>query len=210
MVDAVAAPANYDEFARNWGGYVLGFVRKLNVPWQEADDVAQEILLALIQADILKQFNPGHAEMHDGEMYGTKFKAFLNRHVYVRVLGRRDALRRRRQREALIMDREVSPGSETTWADLLLGTTDPEFVFESPMELTTRLRQRLEAVPRRSSRDKCDLPVVFDCILQGVAETGEVDYAVIEQKFGISTTAARGWVRMLRDHLATCMEAEDR
>lgn len=211
VVTGVRAPESYDQFAQEWSGYVLGFVRKLGVPWQEAPDVAQDILVSLLQSDILAQFDPKHVVEHDGTWYDTKFKAFLNRGVETRVRGKRDALARRRKREALIMDRPVSPGSESTWADLLLGAEDDLSLvnLDSVDQLTVRLRKFLEAVPRRSSRDRCDLPAVFDCILEGVAESGEVDYEVVQKKFNISTTAARAWVRRLRECLAPVLAEEE-
>ena len=60
-------PSNMDELARHYYGFIIGMVRKLGIPDQEAQDSAQYILERLEKTGAIGQFDPGHLTEHQGK-----------------------------------------------------------------------------------------------------------------------------------------------
>ena len=82
-------PSNMDELARHYYGFIVGMVRKLGIPDQEAQDSAQYILERLEKTGALAQFDPGHLTEHQGRQVKTRFSTFLGAKVMRYCMGER-------------------------------------------------------------------------------------------------------------------------
>jgi hypothetical protein len=201
------APSSFDELYKRYFEYTVRFVIKLGIRPDDAEDTAQDILLRLYERDMLAMYDPGVRVTHDAKVYVTRFQAFLNAFIVTYVRGKRDAHARLRRRELLIMDKTLDGDTATTWGELFGERFDADFTEDTDPTGTyiRSIRARLELEPPPRGRDLCDLPRVFDIVLQGIWLCGDVDYTLIEQAFGISSTAARSWVRLLKERLGVIM-----
>lgn len=200
-------PVDFEALYKRYYEYTVRFVIKLGVRPDDAEDTAQDILVRLLERDMLSMYDPGVTVKHDAKVYVTRFQAFLNAFVVTYVRGKRDALQRHRRRELLIMDKKLDGDTATTWGELFGEQCDGEFIEDTDPAGTyiRSIKDRLILEPRRSKRDQCDLPTVFELVLEGIWLGGEVDYTLIEEHFGISSTAARSWVKLLKKRLGPIM-----
>jgi DNA-directed RNA polymerase specialized sigma24 family protein len=194
-----ATPASYEELFAMYGDYVAGLVRKQLGPAgaQDAEDVAQEILLAEFRQGVLEMYNPEHTVTHQGTVKKCTFRAFLSARVVTRCMGFRDKISRRTGRELLIADGAVDE-SGTRWIELFGGAAWDDYSELDAGEFIARMRSYLATVPRRSVLDKCDLVALFDELVAQVRETGEVTVARTGSRFGVSDATITAWLTRLR------------
>jgi hypothetical protein len=192
-------PADMDELARVYRDYILGMVRKCGIPDQEAQDAVQYILLQLGKTDVIGQFDPEHVTEYHGRPVKTRFSTFLGAKVLLYCRGERGRIGRRASHELQILDRPADGGDGPLTALLgSLGAACDDYSALEAGEFVAQMRERLAAIPPRSSRDTCDLAALFDEIVHEIAESGEFSYAGIQARFGISGTTAGAWLSRLR------------
>jgi DNA-directed RNA polymerase specialized sigma24 family protein len=200
-VDVMSAPADYSAFFLQYYKYVISLVRQQGITPESAEDVACDILVRFYERDFLPKFDPGYKVVYKGEIRPARFKSFLNAFVMAYVRNHRDRQARVRRRELLICDMPLG-GTETTWIEVFGGVESPNFgeAWEEHL-LVTRLRARLQEVPRRSKLDRCDLVKVFDLVVDQVREGGEISYPELSAALGISSTATHSWVKWLKENI---------
>jgi hypothetical protein len=197
-----AVPASDEEFLRQYRGYVVQLVRTQGIPAQDAEDVADDILLAELQAKnragepvgILALYDPEHQAEHYGVSKRVSFKAFLSARVVLRCRGRRDAVQRRAYREI-----PASGSDARDWAEVFGLAAWDDYSNLDAEEFVARMRQHLARMPRRSPSDSCDLVALFDELVIQARETGYVSNAAVRVKFGIGDTTATAWINRLRE-----------
>jgi hypothetical protein len=190
-------PSSPEEFIRDYRDYVVSLVKRFGIPAQEAEDVANDILLRQLQLDILHMYNPDHAVTHQGVTKKVTFRAFLSARVSLYCRGKRDVLQRRAGRELLICDTAVDE-SGTSWLDVFGGAEWDDYSHLDAEEFLTRMRSHLARVPRRSLADSCDLVALFDELVREVRENGGISTDAVRTRFGISDTTATAWIGRLR------------
>jgi DNA-directed RNA polymerase specialized sigma24 family protein len=195
-------PSDMGELAANYYDLILGMVRKAGIPDQDAPDSAQYILERLARTDVIGQFDPEHVTVHQGKAVRTRFSTFLGAKVLLYCRGERGRLGRRASHELQILDAPSADGDPLAG---LLGSACDDYSRLDAAEFTARMRERLAAVPPRSSRDTCDLVALFDELVAEVAETGGYSYAGIQARFGISGTTAGAWLSRLRAVLGSAL-----
>jgi hypothetical protein len=205
VATATAVPRSNDEFVEIYRDYVVGLVRKLGVPSQEAEDVANNILLAELQAKnkagetvgILALFNPEHTVTVKGRQQSTTFRAFLSARVALRVRGQSETLRRRAGRELLIADKAVDD-TGTTWLDLFGPAASDDYSQVEDGEWLSRVRDHLARMPRPGAADSCDLLGLFDELVSEIRSEGRISALAVRRHLGISTPALTSGMQRLR------------
>lgn len=206
--DAFTAPESDDELVRQYLSYVTGLVRKLGIPAQDVDDVAQHIMIAELQAGVRVMYNPQYTVKHGGQVKRVSFRSFLSHRVSLRVRGQRDAINRRNRREPLLCDNPVDE-SGTTWVELFGGSAHwDSYPDLDTAEFISRMRDYLATVPRISAEDSCDLVALFDELVRQVHETGEVTAEGVQERFGVPDVVADAWLARLRQTMAGVGDTE--
>jgi hypothetical protein len=204
VATVTAVPGSDEEFVELYRDYIVGLVRKLGVPSQEADDVANDVILAELQArnregervGILALFRPDHTVEVQGKQKTATFRAFLSARVELRVRGRREALTRRAGRELLIADKAVD-GSGTTWMDLFGPSAEDDYSRVENEEWLAQVRDRLARVPRPDPSDSCDLLGLFDELMSVIRSDGKITGRAVQSRLGISAPVlSRGMDRL--------------
>jgi hypothetical protein len=191
-------PADYDELFELYGDYVAGLVRRQGFPPQEAEDVAQEILLAEFRSGVLEMYDPEHTVEHQGTLKKCTFRAFLSARVVLRCKGQRDKIARRASRELLLCDGAVDD-SGTKWIELFGGAQWDDYSQLDASEFVTRMRSYLARVPRRSALDNCDLVALFDELVSQVRDNGEITACRVADRFGVTDATIGAWIGRLRE-----------
>lgn len=191
-----AVPTSPDELVSWYRDYVVGLVQRCGIPAQDAEDVANDILLRELEVNILGMYNPEHESEHQGIKRKVTFKAFLSARVALRCRGKRDAINRRTAREPLLCDSSAEDGAR--WIDIFGGADWDDYSALTEQEFLGRMRAHLARVPRRSEQDSCDLVALFDELVREVREEGEVTTASVRERFSVSDTTACAWIARLR------------
>ena len=211
MLDSVsAAPANAEEFIRQYRGYVIGLVRRAGIATQDAEDVADEILLAELTAKnhekeevgILALYDPDFTAEHQGVRQRVSFRAFLSNRVMLRVRGKGDSIRRRTAREPLLCDAQVEDG--VPWIEVFGGQCWDDYPDLDAAEFVRRMRSHLASVPPPAGG--CDLLELFDELCREVREEGDVSAASVGSHFQVSDTVAASWLARLREIMSAAGE----
>lgn len=202
-VDYVSAPASYEELYRMYYNYVVSLVRRMGIDEDRKEDVASSILLRFYERDFLAKFDPSLVFSYNGEKRPARFKSFLSKFVIIYVRSHREKQINRARRELLICD---SPIDDSSWLDFfggrVQGPEDDVIEMLSEQELVADLRRHLTTIPRRSVHDMCDLPAVFDVLVEQIREYGRYDVAQLKVHFGVSATSMHSWLWWLRANLA--------
>lgn len=200
-MDVISAPANIEDFYRDYGGYVKGLVCRMGIPQQEAPDVAADIMARFYERDLIGMFDPDKEIVRNGEVIPAKFRSFLSANVSLYVRGKRDALNRRDHRELLIADQPVEEGG-TSWMEAFGAAQWDDYSQVAADDFIVRTRDHLARVAPRNTRDNCNLIELFDEMVEQVKETGAVSFPALQEKFQISSTSAYAWVAWLRECLS--------
>lgn len=208
MAAAVAegTPADAEDLIRRYRDYVVGLVRKLGIPAQDAEDVANDILARELEVGVLDMYDPEFVSVHKGEARKVTFRAFLSHRVSLRVRGKRDQIQRRAGREVLICDAPVDEGG-SRWIDVFGGAIWDDYSELDAGEFVSRMREYLATVPRRSAEDSCDLVALFDELLRQINEEGQVTAKAIREHFGVEDTVASAWLARLRQIMTLAGDA---
>lgn len=203
-IDAYHVPADYSELFRVYYGYIKGYLRKLGIPAQDCPDAASYVLERMVARDFLAFFDPGYQSERNGKPVQVRFRNLLNASVEHYARGLRDSQRRRASSEILLCDKEYAGDGDQSWRwlDVFGPATWDEYGGLDEEALVSRLRNHLATVPRRSTRDLCDLTALFDELVQQVrGGSDSIDYGRVQRRFGIGSTAAHSWVVYLREVL---------
>jgi hypothetical protein len=203
-----AVPSSPDEFVRMYRDYVVHLVRKLGIPDQDCEDVANDVLEKELKAKntlgcevgILALYNPQHEVEFQGERKKVTFRAFLSARVALRVRGKRETIQRRAGRELLICDSSVDGGQ--SWIDLFGGAVTDDYSRLDAEEWLAAMRDRLARVPRSSPGDSCDLIALFDELVGQIQRTGAIDRAAVQARFDVADTTVTNWMHRLRGIMA--------
>lgn len=207
-IDYAAAPTSYEELFRTYYSFVVGLVGKQGISPDNREDVASEILLRFYERDFLNEFNPDLTFEVNGKTVKARFKSFLSAFVVNYVRSHRDRQNLRAKREPLIVDHPAAPGREDytpSVSDELHYEDDYSALYEQ--ELVDKLRAYLVTVPRKSRQDQCDLPKLFDAIVDQVRANGKYSVKDLQKIFGVSPTAIHSWLGWLRQNITKAMEA---
>jgi hypothetical protein len=199
-----AVPSSPEEFIRLYRDYVVHLVRKLGIPDQDCEDVANDILEKELKArnrlgqevGILALYDPEHEAVVRGERKKVTFRAFLSARVALRLRGKRETLQRRQSRELLICDSTVD-GTQN-WLDLFGASVTDDYSHLDAEEWLAAMRDRLARVPRSSPGDSCDLIALFDELVSQIQRSGAIDRAAVQVRFDVADTTVTNWISRLR------------
>lgn len=217
-VDYVSAPKDYADLFQTYYDHVVYLCGQFGIDENNREDAASEILLRFMERGSLERFDPDLRFEFRGEIRHARFKSYLSRAVDMYSRGIRDKQRKLAHREKQIVDtvpvspilqREntyLSTANLANWAEVF-GVSENDHaegvhdMIDSDAEALA-LRGMLARVPRRSSHDRCDLPLLFDAVRAQVLAYGEYDIAILKDKFGVSTTAMHSWMWWLKENIA--------
>lgn len=193
-----AVPSDYDELAREYGEYIRKLVRSKSrgkVPDSQVDEVCADIMVSLVAADVIAQYDPDHPSK-------ASFRTFLSRHVMLRLRGQGDKLERRARREVLCCDSAGETG--TTWLELHGEARSDDYSHIDVAETCRAARAYIASLPVQGT---CDLAAVFDVVAAaGLAGEDRLTHAISEA-FSVASTTAGVWLRRLREAVAASATA---
>ena len=201
-----AAPSGPEELWRDYRPLCRHIVSRSHIPFQDVDDVTNNIMTRLIESDIIGMFDPDYYIEHGGKVIAAKFRSFFTAQVQLRVKGQRDKLGRLGSHETLLCDQPVT-AEGVSWIEMFGGQWWDDYSDLDADEFLSRMRTWLAFVPPRSDQDRCDLLALFDEVTGEARAEGRIDYARIQDRFGIGYTTARGWVARLRELLSAARES---
>jgi DNA-directed RNA polymerase specialized sigma24 family protein len=210
-VDFVSAPKDIASLFEIYYPYIVYTVRRAGIAENCAEDVASEILLRLYERNFLEEFDPTLTFRYQGEDRPARFKSFLTRSVLKYVRGHYDKQKRYRTRELLLCDLLLNEEDrqDARWVEVFGGSVEFEDDVLNALaadEWAADLRKYLEQVPRRSKVDQCDLPRLWDKVVDQIRRTGEINVHELCAAFNISIGAMYTWLHRMRCHLAAALD----
>lgn len=214
--DFQSAPADNAELFRKYYQYVIALVRRAGFEESRVEDVASEILFKFIQRGFLEKFDAKKVFIYDGKERPARFKSFLTKFVLSYLRGHWDKQQRERIREPLLCDMPVGTSKQffggtsvTPWVELNGPVSPgPEEIYaqwHDVRETVSYLRAYLSQIPARHKWDTCDLPALFDRVLEQIDRDGQWNAQELREHFAISTTAIHSWLWRLRTHVAEAL-----
>lgn len=203
------APQDNAAFFRQYWHYIVKTVQRTGIV--NAEDVAMDIFTRFIETDRLGRYDPTMVHVYNGKEHTAAFTTYLRSLVLLYCRSHYAKQYKRAERELLICDAVVDPGTGETWLDRN-GDVQPSHEGEAVerldnAEIVDYVRAYLRKVPRRTHRDICDLPRFFDAWLRQVLLDGEVNTKELAAQFGASPSSVRAWVRYLRTQIDIALEA---
>lgn len=191
-----------DWFRKQYPGITTG-MRRLGLNPNNVEDGAMSYVERFLGRDSLEKFDPTQVNIgRDGKPRLSTLDGYTS--VGVRAYGPYYVQKQVTgyQREPVICDHVVDPVSGTTWLDDK-GDSVPSHEDEvinrlAALDLLTAIRNHLRTVPRRCGRDMCDLPAFFEAYLEQVETEGKHNERKLSQRFGVSGSAIRNWVKHMR------------
>lgn len=207
-IDYAVAPASYEELYRNYYSFVVGLVGKNGIAPDNREDVASEILLRFYERDFLNEFDPSLTFEVNGKIVKARFKSFLSAFVVNYVRSHRDRQNLRAKREPLLVDAAARDDSQVSpsW-QIVPYEDDYSSLYEE--ELVDSLRAYLRTVPKKSRQDQCDLPKLFDAVVEQIRTNGKYSVKELQAIFGVSPTAIHSWLAWLRLNISKALEVND-
>ena len=204
-------PTNYSEVFSLYYPYIIKLVRKAGIDSQNVEDVAMQLLTKFYEKDVLSDYNPEFTSSHSGVVRSANFNTFLAGFVfsYIRYLKGRQELNK--NREPTLVDSSISSTSENSSSDLPWivqhglrhEDTHEELELE---ELILRINAHLARVTSKSSKDRCDLGMLFTVVQKQIYEQGKLNVAELAEVFGVSATSIQNWMKRLRGQISLVME----
>jgi len=201
-----APPLSLEEVIREYTPLVRGILYNKGV--SNVDDASQEVLTRFMENDLLEIYDPGFSVVHEGVLYGAKFRSFLTAYVQRSALGIRDKEARLRAREVKSLDAASSPdagAAESSLKDQLVAD-QAEFLADLEAdELVIRLREWLAFVPVRGKRD---ISLLFELILVQLAENPALpkpDRSRLARDMGVSVSAVGTMLTEMRQEMSQCL-----
>lgn len=198
MTLSARAPADNEDLIRAYRPYVLRRVRQAGVAGQDADDVTNDIIVRLIKADVVGQYDPDYRAVHDGRQVPVKFSSFLTSKIDLHIRGKVDDLRRRRSRETLLCDAPAD-GKGTRWLEVCSNASRSD-TYPSVEEsaYVDGMRRWLLVTPNLSDRHRSKVLDLWDYLVAKVRVEDGYTYADIQRRFGVGSTTVTSLLRMLR------------
>lgn len=204
-IDPFTAPADDAEVFDKYFHYVQHLLVRLGIPEGEKEDMACDILCRFYERHMLEEYDPELEFNVDGEMRPAKFVTFLSGIVKTYAIGKRQRHLKREMREPKIAD-AMYRDTGSPWIEMF-GPVEPANHAEvEAADLIRSIRAYLVEVPRKSSRDRCDLPRLFDLVTEQAWNDGKVDAKVLMKEFGIGYSAMHNWLRYLQLQVKEALE----
>ena len=208
-ITADYVPESFSEMFTHYYSYVIRLVVTMGIDSQNAEDVAMAILTTFFEKDALAQYDPNFEGQHKRKVL---FRTFLSGFVASYVRHFRDMERVRRVRDLTYIDEPVTSSidnSSYSWIDLFGPVYEEDFDDRlNEEDLIRQIRARLVATARSNSQDRCDMPDLFDQIVEQSKTIGKVDVKALSERFGVSTTSVQNWIKRLRSEVTLVVSAD--
>lgn len=181
------APADMEQLFIEYYDYIITFVHQLGIDWQDAPDVASELLVRFYENGNLEKFQPEWDSVNSPKPRKVYFKSYLSGFVGYSVRGIRDSVSKRRFREPLLLNDIDQDGK--TWLEILApATSETETEPWLPV-----LRARIE---------NNDLLIrVLNGVENHVDQFGTVKVRVLSADLGMSMKAVKMAIVDLQSHI---------
>lgn len=200
MIDKV--PANDAEFVRDYRAFVVNLCRLGGISEDNKEDVAHDIMYALLRRDILGMYDPNYVSEYNGELRPARFKSFLASQVSLYLRSHREKQQKRNHRELQILDAPLtdhtghSDGADSSFVDHLAVDTSPE---GNPLQRLLDVEAEADCVAEMRAilgthASNAKLVGVFDQLVAHVRDRDYVDIPSLEGWFGVSSTSMHTWL----------------
>jgi hypothetical protein len=194
---AYQAPASAEELYLRDKDYVFGLVRRHlgSDRLCDVEDAAADIMEKLILRNVIGMYRADVVSEHTHKT--VTWRAFLSRHVMLRIRGKGEQVSRNRRREVLQLDAPVRPDG-SSWGDIHApGVTDSyPGLAEGDYD---RLRNWLAMQPPAPG----PLPLLdlFDELAERARSGEDIPQARWARKFGLDSAQAVEAMRLLQEAL---------
>lgn len=203
-------PESFEDMYSHYYEYVVRLVASFGIEQENAEDVAQSILMKFFEHDALSDFDTGYTTSYGGVTRRAVFRTFLSGFVksYVRHFRERQAIMRVREglSTETVMFVYSDTGHEATWIELHQPVIEDEHDELYEQDLVRSIRSRLATVAPRNAQDQCDLVAFFDAVQAQAQEEGRVDTAALAVEFGVSKTSIQNWMKRLRAEVSVVLQ----
>lgn len=196
-------PTSFEDMYAYYYEFVVANVISQGIDPQNAEDVAQAILIRFYERKSLEHFDPEYVTVHEGVERRAVFRTFLSGFVLTYVKHHRSMQHKRVVREGVSLDRSTSNkdgvSNETTIGDLIaVVDEDPGYVEAEARQTIAKIRAHLAALPPVNSQDLCDMPAFFDQIQLHAEAYGRPNITELAAHFGVSKVSIQTWLKRLR------------
>lgn len=197
-------PADYTELYRHYYHYVVKLCIQQSIDWENADDVAQNILMKFMEKKVLEQYDP--EKRFNG--HTAAFSTFLAGFVLMYVRHPRDRQNIHKDREGMSSDGlTISPeGTIERWVEVYGPSFEEEYAALHEEEFLTHVRGHLAQADTGRKDTQLDLVKLFDAVARQVAEAGKYSTTKLMEEFGVTRSTIHNWLNRLRVEVAAATE----
>lgn len=205
-VDAFAPPKTDAELFVQYYDEVKRLVYKAGFRGQDTADIASDILLRFYERKMLAEYDPTREfEQTDGSFRRASFRTFLYGFVKLYMWGKSERYHAQLERELVILDKPVPHWEGVTIFEAFGPVAEFDTTAQEVVDLVEGIRLYLVDVPKRSRQDVCNLPRLFDRIVEMSLLDGKVSIKTLAAEFEVTGTAIHSWIRLLRHHVAVAL-----
>lgn len=205
-VDAFAPPKSDAELFEQYYDEVKRLVYKAGVRGQDTADIASDILLRFYERKMLAKYDPTlEFEQTDGSFRSASFRTFLYGFVKLYMWGKSERYKAQLERELIILDKPVPHWEGVTVFDAFGPSEDFDSTAAEVVDLVDGIRLYLAEVPKRSKQDVCNLPKLFERVVEMSLLDGKISIKTLAAEFEVTGTAIHSWLRLLRHHVAVAL-----
>lgn len=197
-------PSTFEELYKHYYPYVARLVATSGIPHQDVDDVAQTLLMLFYEKGVLEDFDPEHDTTYKGVTRRALFRTFLSGFVKTYVRHYRDRIKIHAERERLLVNVPVFEQHE--WGVFHIEPYEETFEVLNEVELVNDIRWQMSTTEPNGPRDRCDLPALFNAVLEQSYRLGQLDVKELSEQFNVSKTTMHRWLDRMREQVRTVIE----
>jgi len=193
-------PSSYDDFYRHYYLYVVKLVKTFGIEQRSAEDVAQSIILKFFENDVLSDYDPERTSSYGGSERKAVFRTLLSGFVSIYVRHYREKQFKLIHREGLGINLESASQYRApfTVEETTLPLVIEEYESLVEFDLIRSIRAHLATTVPTNRLDKCNLPLLFESVLESYRADKRPSMPDLAEQFGVSTTSIQNWMKRLR------------
>lgn len=197
-------PGTFEEMYSFYYDFVVSLcISPGGIDQQDAEDVAQSILLKFHERGSLDFYDPSYVTEVNGIEHHALFRTFLSGFVLRYVKHHRNMQGKRLRREPVSLDSQISqPGDEDSGKRESDGrfklTYEPGYEEADANFAIKRIRDHLSTLSPINSQDRCEMVPFFDQIQIHAELYGRPNVTELAAHFGVSTVSIQSWLKRLR------------
>lgn len=197
-------PKDYTELFQLYYDYIRKLVYRHGIDPQNVENVTMAVIMRFFEKDALSQYDPEFGIKNNSHQ--ALFRTFLSGFVISYLQHPVVMQGKLKRREGLSLDMPTGGttdnGNDETVYDMLAPVHEDNHEGLEYQMLVGQIRSKIATTPKRNGIDRCDMPALFEAILEQHAQQGSINVLALAEQFGVGKSTIQNWIKRLRDEIA--------